>query len=393
MPASRRALAWTAAIAVPVVAGAVILVPMAASGAVDLPDKTAEELIEFAGASDVEALSGTIEQTSELGLPDLGALTGSMGNQDSGAGDDASAADIDDLIALVTGSHTAKVYLDGEMARLQVLDRLAERNVYVDGEAGDVWFVDSESAAATRFVLPSDAELEQLKADVDAKADEARADEPRSGSAMPTPDEMLDQALAALDESTEVTVGTDARVAGRDVYELILEPRTDDTLVGELRFAIDGENGAALAASVTARGASEPAFEIAFTQVDFTAPDPAVFAFEPGPDVTVTEKDVPLPSPGEAGETDRGEDPMGDAAPIVTGEGWSTVVELPARAGAGGDVFAGLEPEQLAMLESVTTAVDGGRVLQTSLLTVLITDDGRVLVGAVPASVLADAAR
>lgn len=393
MPASRRALAWTAAIAVPVVAGAVILVPMAASGAVDLPDKTAEELIEFAGASDVEALSGTIEQTSELGLPDLGALTGSMGSQDSGAGDDASAADIDDLIALVTGSHTAKVYLDGEMARLQVLDRLAERNVYVDGEAGDVWFVDSESAAATRFVLPSDAELEQLKADVDAKADEARADEPRSGSAMPTPDEMLDQALAALDESTEVTVGTDARVAGRDVYELILEPRTDDTLVGELRFAIDGENGAALAASVTARGASEPAFEIAFTQVDFTAPDPAVFAFEPGPDVTVTEKDVPLPTPGEADEAGRGESPMVDAAPIVTGEGWSTVVELPAGSEAGGDVLAGLDPEQLTMLESVTTAVDGGRVLQTSLLTVLITDDGRVLVGAVPASVLADAAR
>lgn len=390
MPASRRALAWTAAIAVPVVAGAVILVPMAASGAVDLPDKTAEELIEFAGASDVEALSGTIKQTSELGLPDLGALTGSMGGQDSGTDDDPSAADIDDLIALVTGSHTAKVYLDGEKARLQVLDRLAERNVYVDGEAGDVWFVDSESAAATRFVLPSDAEVEQLKADVQAKADEAKAAEPRTGSTVPTPDEMLDQALAALDESTEVTVGTDARVAGRDVYELILEPRTDDTLVGELRFAIDGENGTALAASVTARGASEPAFEIAFTQVDFAAPDPAVFVFEPGSDVTVTEKDVPLPTPDE---THRGEGPTADAAPIVTGEGWSTVVELPARSEAGGDVFAALEPEQLAMLESVTTAVDGGRVLQTSLLSVLITDDGRVLVGAVPAASLTDAAQ
>ena len=38
-------------------------------------------------------------------------------------------------------------------------------------------------------------------------------------------------------------VGTDARVAGRDVYELVLTPRTEDTLVGEIRFAIDGENG------------------------------------------------------------------------------------------------------------------------------------------------------
>ena len=58
---------------------------------------------------------------------------------------------------------------------------------------------------------------------------------------LPTPDEMLDQALSRLDETTEVTVGTDSRVAGRDVYELILAPRTDDTLVGEVRFAIDGE--------------------------------------------------------------------------------------------------------------------------------------------------------
>ena len=103
---------------------------------------------------------------------------------------------------------------------------------------------------------------------------------------------MLDEALTRLDETTEVTVGTDSRVAGRDVYELILVPRTADTLVGEVRFAIDGENGVALAASVTARGASAPAFEIAFTQVDFSAPDPAVFAFEPGADITVTEKDV-----------------------------------------------------------------------------------------------------
>ena len=75
----RRVLTWTAAVGVPVLAGAAILVPMAASGAVDLPDKTPAELIEFAAASDVDALSGTIEQTSELGLPDLGALTGAMG--------------------------------------------------------------------------------------------------------------------------------------------------------------------------------------------------------------------------------------------------------------------------------------------------------------------------
>ncbi len=302
------------------------------------------------------------------------------GSEDGGS----EAADIDDLMALVTGSHTAKVYLDGPNARLQVLDQLAERNVYVDGDAGEVWYVDSESVSATKFILPSEAELEQLKADAGEKADAAPGD-----AAMPTPDELLDQALASLDESTEVTVGTDSRVAGREVYELILAPRTDDTLVGEVRFAVDGENGVALAASVTARGASDPAFEIAFTQVDFTAPDPAVFAFAPADGMAVTEKELPLPSAdGHDGAT------MTDAAtPVMIGEGWSTVIELPNATDAGTDVFAGLDPEQLAMLESVTTAVDGGRVLQTSLLTVLITDDGRVLAGAVPAERLVEAAQ
>jgi len=373
----RRVLTWTAAVGVPVLAGAAILVPIAASGAVDLPDKTPAELIAFAAASDVDALSGTIEQSSDLGLPDLGALTGAMGDESSEGAP--TAADIDDLIALVTGSHTAKVYLDGESARLQVLDRLGERNVYVDGDANQVWYVDSETQTATQLTLPSDAEIDQLHSDAPAPPDSAL-----------TPDQMLDQALADLDETTEVTVGTDARVAGRDVYELVLTPRTEDTLVGEIRFAIDGENGVALAAAVTARGASEPAFQTGFTQVDFSAPDPAVFAFTPGDDVTVTQNEIDLPT----GAPDHDDATTDAASPVVYGEGWSAVVELPDTSEAGSaDVFSGLDPEQLQLLDSLTSAVDGGRVLQTSLVTVLITDDGRVLAGAVPAARLVEAAQ
>jgi hypothetical protein len=382
MSSTRRALAWSAAIAVPALVGAAVLVPMAASGAVDLPDKTPEELIEFAAASEIDALSGTIAQSSELGLPDLGGLMGSDDDSDDAG---SRSADIDDLIALATGSHTAKVYLDGQDARLQVLDQLAERNVYVDGDAGTIWYVDSESASATKVILPSDAELEQLKAEAEAEHDYSAGD-----AAVPTPDQILDQALASLDESTEVTVGTDARVAGREVYELILAPRAGDTLVGEVRVAIDGENGVALAASVTARGAGEPAFEIAFTQVDFAAPDPAVFVFEPAAGIAVTEERIPLPSGDGQHE---GQIPTDAATPVVIGEGWSAVVELPNTSEAGPDVFSGLDAEQQAMLENVTTAVDGGRVLQTSLVTVLITDDGRVLAGAVPAERLVEAAQ
>ena len=179
-----RRLAWTAAIGVPLVAAGAILVPMAASGAVDLPDRTVEELLHFAAASDVDAMSGTIEQRSELGLPDLDALVGGRDARSEAEGD-ATPPDADDLLELVTGTHTANVYLDGERARLQVLDRLAERNVYADGEAEEVWYVDSETKTATRFTLDDDAAVELGRPDSD------EADAP-----LPTPDQLLEEALA-----------------------------------------------------------------------------------------------------------------------------------------------------------------------------------------------------
>ena len=302
--ASRRFTRWIPAIAAPIAIGAaVVLVPMQANAAVDLPDLTPEELIEFAASSDVEALSGTVEQTSELGLPDLSGLTGAMGGAGSGGGGDgarrraASASDLDDLIDLATGSHTARVYLDGSNARLQVLDRLAERDVVVTEDGA--WIYDSREQAATHVTVDR-AALEALRAEAEARGADERAQlEAELGAPLPTPDEVLDQALAKLDESTDVSVGTDARVAGREVYELVLEPQDDDTLVGEVSIAIDGENGVPLAASVTARGAEEPAFSVAFTDVSFEAPDASVFEFTPPEGTTVTEHEVPVPTVAE----------------------------------------------------------------------------------------------
>jgi len=394
--ASRRFTRWIPAIAAPIAIGVgVILVPMQANAAVDLPDLTPEELLEFAASSEVDALSGTIEQRSELGLPDLSGLAGPMGGDgpggDDGAGDGASATDLDDLVSLITGTHTARVYLDGENARLQVLDPLAERDVYVTD--ADAWVYDSREQAATHVVFPDDAELEALRDLARGHADETRDRlEAELGAPLPTPDEVLDRALDALDETTEVSVGTDGRVAGREVYELRLEPRDADTIVGEIAVSIDGENGVPLAASVTARGATEPAFEVAFTDVSFEAPDASVFAFAPPEGADVTEHVVTVPTPAELeqwkAEAEAGAETDAERMqqPVVHGEGWSTVVELPAAPGPGvGDEASG-------MLDTLAERVDGGRVLQTSLLTVLFTDDGRVLAGAVTADRLLDAA-
>ena len=401
--ASRRFARWIPAIAAPIAIGAaVVLVPLQANAAVDLPDLTPEELLELAASSDVDALSGTIEQASELGLPDLEGLTGGMGGDgsggDEGSGVQAFGADFDDLLELVTGDHTAKVYVDGSNARLQVLDRLGERDVYVTEEGAWIW--DSREQSATHITVDR-AALEALEAEADARADEARAQlEAELGAPLPTPDEVLDQALAKLDESTDVSVGTDARVAGREVYELVLEPQDDATLVGEVSVAIDGDTGVPLAASVTAVGADEPAFSVAFTDVSFEAPDASVFAFTPPEGAEVTEHEVPIPTVAELeqwkAESEAGADTDGKPRPVVHGSGWSTVVELPARsptaeraegadgaAGADGtDAAEGLG-DASAMLDSLTQRVDGGRLISTSLVTVLFTDDGRVFAGAV----------
>ncbi|WP_243076645.1 hypothetical protein [Microbacterium sp. SS28] len=348
---------------------AAVVIPTAAGAQVDLPDKTPAALLEFAAASDVTAMMGTIEQTSDLGLPDLSSLMDSSGGAYS-------SARASDAIDVLTGSHTAKVYLDGDKSRLQVLDRLAERDVYVDRAAGEGWFVDSETKTATHYMA--------------AAGGEVGSPEPRPDATVETPQQMLDHALAKLGDSTEISVGTDGRVAGRAVYELVLEPKDAASLVGEVRFAIDGETGAALAASVTARGADQPAFDVAFTDVSFAAPDPATLAYAPASGYTVENKTLSGSDRDHVAAPDDGQSDTGaDAAhPIVHGEGWTAVVELP----QADTNTSGASGRDAATLESLTRPAAGGRVLETALVTVYFADDGRVFAGAVSADHLAHVA-
>jgi hypothetical protein len=320
---------------------AAVVIPTAADAQANLPDKTPAELLEFAAASEVTALTGTIEQTSDLGLPDLSSLTESSGDADSSAG-------ASDAI---------------------------ERDVYVDRAAREGWFVDSETKNATHYTVSGDMTAPEWRPDATGE----------------TPQQMLDDALATLDDSTEVSVGTDGRVAGRDVYELVLVPKDAASLVGEVRFAIDGETGAALAASVTALGADQPAFDITFTDVSFAAPDPSTLTYTPAPGYTVEKKTLSAPSRDHAAAPDSGQsDVETDAAdpPVVHGEGWTAVVELP-RADTSTSDAGGADA---AMLESLTQPVAGGRVLETALVTVYFADDGRVFAGAVSADHLAQVA-
>ncbi|MDD9207681.1 hypothetical protein PU560_14580, partial [Georgenia sp. 10Sc9-8] len=190
----------------------------------------------------------------------------------------------------------------------------------------------------------------------------------------------------AAGPSTEISV-EQVSVAGHAAYELVLTPRTEDTLVASVAVAVEGETGLPLRVTVRARGQEEPAVQAGFTSLDLSAPDPDLFDFTRPPGATVVEEQWP----GHHGLRGRsgGDGPrrpsehgglLGDVGPdqlpavggpVVHGSGWDAVLALPAGPGVK------LPPD-------LTQPVDGGRLLSTALVNVLVTDDGTVLLGAVP---------
>jgi ABC-2 type transport system ATP-binding protein len=318
-----------------------VAVPLSAGAAPDLPEKSASEVLALVAGSDDAVYSGTLEQTSDLGLPEIPS-TGGAG------GDGASEA-----LELLTASHEARIFVGGtDLQRVQVLDKLAERDAVRNGD--DLWLYDSKAAEATHAVLPE------------------------HGSAAPqttlTPAEVADQIIGGLDDSTEVIVEDDARVAGRDAYVLTLTPRTDETLVGSVTLSIDGETGLPLGASIFARGQEAAAFSVEFGDIDFSAPDASLFDFTPPAGADVTEVAVPSHGAPVAGDSTSLPEPGPAGSATVTGEGWSSIIaaSVPdaAAASSADDQAAdsGDSAEAAKMLDQLTTRVDGGRAVQTALV-------------------------
>jgi outer membrane lipoprotein-sorting protein len=396
---------WLPAGIVPaVIVGAAVSGSAVAEAQPQLPAKTAQELLEFVATSSDDAYSGTVEQSSDLGLPDLAMATPPGAASSS---DPTSTA-----FELLTGEHTARVYVDGPgKARIQVLDQLAQRDVVVT--ADEAWSYDSRTNEAVHAVLP---DKEQVRAELEAEMQQKAAEYPELQNLPRTPAELARVILAEVDPSTEVTVDGTSRVAGRSAYELLLTPEDPATLIGSVSVAVDAETGVPLSVTVQAKDQEDPAFQAGFTSVDFTAPDASIFEFTPPTGAAVTE----LPTPEEArAELEAKRDSLDPSAsvapeqPVVIGEDWSTIVELPAGSAAelglnlgsgeaaGMDeimeIEPGMDPEEVAgaqaLLEQALLEVDGGRALQTSLVSVLITDDGRILAGAVGIDQLVAASR
>ncbi|RKR74923.1 LolA family protein [Frondihabitans australicus] len=380
-PTSKARLRWIPALAVPAaVVAAVIAVPQMANADVKLPSKTPAAIVALAESSQGVSFSGTVSETANLGLPDISSSA-------LGGGSDSDS--VSSALSQLTGTHTAKVYVSGTTAsRIQTLDNLAERDVIRNGDS--IWTYDSKSNSAVHITLPAKGVHATPQTD--------------TGQASMTPQSVTAEVLKNVKKYSTVSTSENVKVAGRTAYGLTVTPKTSKTLVKSVTLDIDSATGVPLRATILAKGQTKPAFEVGFTDISFSNPSASVFSFTPPKGASV--KNV---SPAEHSGLAHGVQPgvqtqSGEAAtaqqkaqakyksalakydPQVLGSGWTTILSATLPNGAAGLSAGGGQSSQL--LNQVLTRVDGGRVLQTALVSVYISDSGKVYVGAVSAATL-----
>jgi outer membrane lipoprotein-sorting protein len=347
---------------VAVVAGGVAFASASRSDSAtpSLPPRTAEQLLADVGQAKVPGLSGTVVETTRLGLPELPGLSGRGGASITG---------------LLSGSHTVRVWLkDPGKARLAITGSLAESDAIHNGR--DLWLYSSEDNSVVHYRLSG----------------QSRTSPPPETGVPPTPQTLAHQLLSALSPSTQISVERNLRVAGHDAYQLRLRPKAPESLIDSVVLAVDGQTKVPLRVQVLAKGKEDPAVEVGFTQVQFRAPADDVFQFTPPPGAKVTEKQLP----GGGDHVGNGTPPASPNGLGVLGSSWTSL--LVARDVKLGSAGSGSDARLLQELLRTATPVQGafghGRLLRTTLLTVLLTDDGRVYAGAVtPAALEAAAAR
>ncbi|WP_367321412.1 outer membrane lipoprotein carrier protein LolA [Streptomyces sp. HUAS ZL42] len=382
----RRAVRYVVPVTVVGVAAATIgLVPaLADSGDPDLPKISAQQLIEKIAESDVQQLSGTVKISTDLGLPDLGGLeSGLLSGATRGSGDGSSADPSTKLTELASGTHTLRVAADGpDKQKLSLLENAAEYSIIHNGK--DVWGYDSKSNEVYH-----------------GTADEGTGESGKED--MPTtPKDLTEEALKSVDDTTSVTVDGTAQVAGRDAYKLVIKPKQSGTTVGAISVAVDAKTGLPLKFTLTPASGGAAVVDAGFTQISFAKPAASTFDFTPPKGAKVTEEDSSAAEEhfqkseeGRKAQEDFAKGAEGLDGLNVIGKGWTSIATfdtggegVPSGSDVGGDLGGFLG----SLGDKVSGKFGSGTVFSTRLVNALITDDGKVYVGAVTKDALVKAA-
>jgi outer membrane lipoprotein-sorting protein len=395
LPYLPRRARWAVPAAIVLAGGGLLAssgMPSPAAAAPRLPARSAGQLLAaVTGTTAGPPLSGTITESVSLGLPAL-----------PGAAALGSAAPLS-AASLLAGSHTIQVwYASPEHFRLALPQSMTEDDLVRDGTS--TWLWDSSANTVTHLTLPATAPV------------------PPVPSVPLTPQQAARQALARTGPATTVRVDSNVTVAGQPAYQLVLAPKSRSSLISQVRIAVGSHYHVPLRVQVFARGAASPAAEAGFTTISFARPPASDFAFTPPPGATVTRQRF-----GPAEVTTAGQQAHQAAGGVrVIGRGWLAVASLPESSLAtlsggagGGDLLpfrhssssaapgsaapdgrgpgsqapaGSLLGELLNSAPRVSGSWGSGRLLRTSLLSILVTSQGRALIGAVTPDVLYHAA-
>jgi outer membrane lipoprotein-sorting protein len=407
MKLSKRAR-WTVPVIGVAATGAVIAgVTVPSAQAVPaLPAKTSAQLLALVGSQQkVPPLTGTVVETTSLGLPQLP----QTGNPTS-------------LSSLLTGSHTVKVYWrDAQHFRLAVPQSMSETDIIRNGSTAWLW--ESSRNTVTKYNAAGDG-----KKNAAEKKAAASGKQPDISKVPLTPQQAANQILAAVGKTTVVNTRDNVTIAGEAAYQLVLAPKDHSSTIGSIVIGIDGKTGVPLSVQVIPAGATAPAFQVGFTSISYTAPAATNFTFTPPSGATVT-------TPGDKSAKGAAvQAAPADSQSVGTyGSGWLSVAELPesdllaglagtssssssggssssngifggsssqkapaasSSSSASGSMLGGNSQEIVSTLLGSGQAVSGswgkGELVHTSLLNILITG-GNVYIGAVDPAVLESA--
>jgi len=382
-PIARRRARYLVPLGAAAITAAIVFVPQAASGEQhpNLPAKSAAQLLASLEQLKLPQFSGTVVETARLGLPDIG--DSALGSEVAPGG---GKTGIEQLVTLLTGSHTAQLAYGGpDKQRVAIfLSDLSETDVVHNGT--NLWTYSSDSNTVSHKTVARDSE-----------------DTAPQATTPLNPTKEAEQALAKINPSTKVTVDRTAEVAGRPAYQLDLDPRDSRALISSVRIAMDSQTSMPLRVQIWSRkNTSSPAFSVGFTSIAMSAPSASTFDFTKPPSASMQSS----PFSGEGlGAISHGAAQRAYAQPTI-GKDWTVVYVDRGSVGTSSSarsvrssvtrsgVFGsksksvGVEgsgggPGLAQELDQLGSRVPEGHLITTSLVTILVTNDNRILFGAV----------
>lgn len=362
--ARTRRLRWSAPLLVAAIVAVLAAIPgLSAADTPTLPPLTAQQLIVKVHNANVSAFSGTLDLSTNLGIPNLSALSGAAG----GGGHNGQGFSPTDLLS---GSHRALVWFSGpDAARVALLQDMAETDVVHNGN--NVWIWDSTTKKVTHYTSTGHS---------GTKADAT----PDPTEPVKTPQQVADDLLAHIDPSTTVSVTAPVLVARQKAYQLVLRPRATESTVDHVVIAVDSVTGLPLEVQTFAKGQKAAAVKLGFSSIKYSKPAASNFSFTPPAGSKVTNKTMGGSSQPDQAKAGGAKPESADKSdqPTIVGQDWSTVailhnVQIPKEIG-----------DFLRSASSVTGSFGSGKLIETSLVNLLVLDDGRVAVGAVSVSAL-----